>query len=56
VEYYERALAVPLHPLIAEHESTLGLQHEVAFNLHLIYRAHGNKWKARQYLMRYCVV
>ncbi|XP_039484080.1 general transcription factor 3C polypeptide 3 [Drosophila santomea] len=56
VEYYEKALAVPVHPLIAEHESTLGLQHEVAFNLHLIYRANGNKWKARQYLMRYCVV
>ncbi|XP_017108014.2 general transcription factor 3C polypeptide 3 [Drosophila bipectinata] len=56
VEYYEKALAVPLHPLIAEHETILGLQHEVAFNLHLIYRANGNKWKARQCLMRYCVV
>ncbi|KAH8253231.1 hypothetical protein KR032_004350 [Drosophila birchii] len=56
VVYYEKALAVPVHPLIAEHESILSLQHEVAFNLHLIYRANGNKWKARQYLMRYCVV
>ncbi|KAH8284626.1 hypothetical protein KR018_008403, partial [Drosophila ironensis] len=56
VEYYEKALAVPLHPLIAEHESVLGLQQEVAFNMHLIYRASGNPWKARQYLMKYCVV
>lgn len=56
VVYYEKALAVPVHPLIAEHESVLGLQHEVAFNLHLIYKANGNKWKARQILMRYCVV
>ncbi|XP_034654564.1 general transcription factor 3C polypeptide 3 [Drosophila subobscura] len=55
VEYYEKALAVQ-HPLIDEHEDTLGLQHETAFNLHLIYRANGNHWKARQYLMRYCVV
>ncbi|KAH8297017.1 hypothetical protein KR044_003519 [Drosophila immigrans] len=54
-EYYERALAQN-HPLIKEHEAILGLQHEVAFNLHLIYRANGNKWKARQCLMRYCVV
>ncbi|KAH8401491.1 hypothetical protein KR009_005861 [Drosophila setifemur] len=56
VEYYEKALSVPKHPLIAEHESVLGLQHEAAFNLHLIYKSNGNKWKARQYLMRYCVV
>ncbi|KAH8403823.1 hypothetical protein KR215_003747 [Drosophila sulfurigaster] len=55
VEYYERALAQQ-HPLIKKHEEILGLQHEVAFNLHLIYRANGNKWKARQCLMRYCVV
>ncbi|EDW00669.1 general transcription factor 3C polypeptide 3 [Drosophila grimshawi] len=54
-DYYERALAVH-HPLIEKHESILGLQHEIAFNLHLIYRASGNKWKARQCLMRYCVV
>lgn len=54
-DYYERALAAQ-HPLIKKHESVLGLQHEVAFNLHLIYRASGNKWKARQCLMRYCVV
>ncbi|XP_030388324.1 general transcription factor 3C polypeptide 3 [Scaptodrosophila lebanonensis] len=55
MDYYERALAVQ-HPLLEEHKSTLGLQHEIAFNLHLIYRANGNKQKARQYLMRYCVV
>lgn len=54
-EYYERALAVQ-HPLIKEHDEILGLQHEVAYNLHLIYRNSGNKWKARQCLMRYCVV
>ncbi|XP_017868832.1 PREDICTED: general transcription factor 3C polypeptide 3 [Drosophila arizonae] len=55
IDYYERALAAQ-HPLIKQHESVLGLQHEVAFNLHLIYRSSGNKWKARQCLMRYCVV
>ncbi|ALC40976.1 CG8950, partial [Drosophila busckii] len=54
-EYYERALAVQ-HPLLTEHAATLGLQHETAFNLHLIYKASGNKWKARQCLMQYCVV
>ncbi|XP_023033656.1 general transcription factor 3C polypeptide 3 [Drosophila willistoni] len=55
VEYYEKALAVK-HPLIEKHPNILGLQHEVAFNLHLIYRASGNNRKARQCLMRYCVV
>lgn len=54
-EYYERALAVQ-HPLLKDRESTLSLQQEIAFNLHLIYRVNGNKWKARQCLMRYIVV
>lgn len=54
-EYYEQALAIQ-HPLLKEQESTLGLQQEIAFNLHLIYRVSGNKWKARQCLMRYIVV
>ncbi|KAH8395395.1 hypothetical protein KR222_009618 [Zaprionus bogoriensis] len=55
IEYYERALAVE-HPILKKHKSILGLEQEVAFNLHLIYQANGNRIKARQYLMRYCVV
>lgn len=55
MEYYERGLAVK-DDLIDEHEEILGLKQEIAFNLHLIYRASGNIRKARQYLYQYCVV
>lgn len=53
--YYEKALRCQ-HPLIAEHINLLGLHQEIAFNLHLIYKANGNLIKARKYLYDYCVV
>ncbi|XP_073812314.1 general transcription factor 3C polypeptide 3 [Musca autumnalis] len=55
VEYYEKALNFT-HPLLEKHSEILSLKQEIAFNLHLIYRASGNLIKARQYLYEYCVV
>ncbi|XP_054739962.1 general transcription factor 3C polypeptide 3 [Anastrepha obliqua] len=54
-EYYERGLAAR-HPLIEENEEYLGLRQEIAYNLHLIYKAAGNMRKARQILYEHCVV
>ncbi|KNC24202.1 hypothetical protein FF38_02173 [Lucilia cuprina] len=55
VEYYEKALDFQ-HPMLEANKETLGLEQEIAFNLHLIYKASGNHTKARQYLYQYCVV
>ncbi|XP_067626314.1 general transcription factor 3C polypeptide 3 [Eurosta solidaginis] len=55
VEYYQRGLAAS-HTLTNEEEEYLGLRQEIAYNLHLIYKAAGNSAKARHYLYEYCVV
>lgn len=55
VEYYEKALSFK-HPMLETNAATLGLEQEIAFNLHLIYKSSGNYKKARQYLYQYCVV
>ncbi|KAM7345647.1 general transcription factor 3C polypeptide 3 [Cochliomyia hominivorax] len=55
VEYYEKALNFK-HPMLEANKATLGLEQEIAFNLHLIYKASGNFTKARHYLFEYCIV
>ncbi|XP_055387637.1 general transcription factor 3C polypeptide 3 [Condylostylus longicornis] len=55
LHYYQLALEVK-DPFVEEHSNILGLEQEIAFNIHLIYKAQGNIDMARKYLYKYCVV
>ncbi|XP_055838448.1 general transcription factor 3C polypeptide 3 [Episyrphus balteatus] len=55
LHYYEKALAFN-DDLLERHENLLSLKNQIAFNIHLIYRASGNKEMARQYLYKYIII
>ncbi|XP_055916362.1 general transcription factor 3C polypeptide 3 [Eupeodes corollae] len=55
MKYYNKALAVE-DELIKKNENILCLRNQIAYNIHLIYKASGNKEMAREYLYKYIVI
>lgn len=56
VDYYEKGLAVEESDMIKEHREKLSLTREIAFNLHLIYKAAGNFVMARKVIKDHIVI
>lgn len=55
IKYYTEALNIN-NDFINKYENILSLREEIAYNLHLIYKAHGNYDMARKYLYKYITV
>ncbi|KAK0068652.1 general transcription factor 3C polypeptide 3 [Biomphalaria pfeifferi] len=54
VYYFKKALEFP--PCVADEEGTFNLQHEIAYNLALIYQRSNNLSLAQYYIDNYCIV